>query len=124
MKANRSVLILRVCGWVALPLLLVGTALRLIEYAGWSAVTSAYHGLPKEAEVVSRASHAATAWLFGLIGLGLMTTGLTLVLLPFPFERLSPGLRGSIRIVLALIIVVAGTAAVGDLLVIIGHCMH
>jgi hypothetical protein len=123
MHTRRSILV-RVSGGCALPLLLAGTAICLIKYAGWSAVTSAYYGLPSHAQVVTRASHAATAWGSGLIGLGFVAIVLTFVLVPFPSERLSPGLRGTIRIMVALVVVAAGTASIGELLVTIGHHLH
>ena len=123
MHTGRSILY-RFGGWCALLLLLVGTAICLIKYAGWSAVTSAYYGLPSQAQVVTRASHAATGWFFGLIGLGFVASALTFALVPFPSERLSPAFRGTIRIMVALVVVAAGTAGIGELLVTIGHHLH
>ena len=120
---RRSILV-RVGGWCALPLLLAGTAICLIKYAGWSAVVSAYYGLPSQTQVMTRASHAATAWGSGLIGLGFVAIVLTFVLVPFPSESLSPGLRGTVRIMVALVVVVVGTTGIGVLLVTVGHHLH
>jgi len=112
---------MQVCGTVALLPLLVGTAICLMKYAGWSAVVSRQYGLPKAQEVVSTASHLATAWLWGFVVFAMTSFGVALAVLPRRFENFSPGLRGSIRIMVALIIVAAGTAAIGSLLVTIGH---
>jgi len=124
MNPRHPVLMNYTWGWFALPVLLVGAAICLLKYAGWSAVTSGHYGLPGQTGLVANASHTATVWLWALIGVSVLATVLTVALLRFSDERFSPGFRGTIRVVLALFIVAGGTFGIGELLATIGHHLH
>jgi hypothetical protein len=105
-----------IVGWTAFLSLTFGAAECLLKYAGWSAVVSGYYGLPSHAQLVKEASHFATRWLWGLIGLGIAATALALYLLPL---RLALA-----RLVAALAVVVSLTWIWAYLLVSIGHHLH
>ena len=122
---NFSVLRYRIFGWLILLPLLIVTSICLLKYAGWSAVVSAYTGLPKEDGVVRSATHAGTGWFWGLIGMGVLATSLTAIILPLPSsEDFPPGMRETMRVIISLALVIVGTAATAYLLVMIGHHMR
>ena len=103
----------RLWGWLGLVPLLVGASLALLQYAGWSAVVSGYYGLPSQAWRVKEAG--AKAHLYGWVLAGLAagaTIVATILIPPLKSESVSPGLKGTLRFHLAVLLVVASITLV------------
>jgi hypothetical protein len=98
----------RLWGWLGLIPLLVGASLALLRYAWWSAVFSAYYGLPSEAWRVKEAGTKAQlySWLLGGLAVG-ATIVATILIWPLKSESMSPGLQGTFLFLLAVLLVVA-----------------
>lgn len=112
----------RLWGWLGLIPLLVGASLALLRYAGWSAVVSAYYGLPSEVWRVKEASPKAQLYGWALVGLAAGATIVTTILIPpLKSESVSPGLKGTLRFLLAVLLVVASITLVAYGLSTVGH---
>jgi hypothetical protein len=85
--------------------------MSLLKHAGSSGVCSAYSDLPREAVLAQNACQRATLFMWELVAFAAVATGLTTALIPLRAESLSPGLRGTIRFGIALLVVIFGTAA-------------
>jgi hypothetical protein len=111
----------RLWGWILVIPLLLGSSICLLKYAGWSAVVSGHYGLPSDVELVKTAQHAATIYLWALIGLILIAVTIVLTILPPICEDFSPGLKGIARFLIAIGIVALGNIGGGYLLMSIGR---
>jgi hypothetical protein len=99
-------------GLTLLPLTLAAS-LALLKYAGWSAVYSAYYGLPSEAWRLKEAGAKAQFYGWLLVGLGLTVTIIATVLIPpFKSENLPAGFKSISRVVLALLLVIGSILVV------------
>ena len=94
--------------WLTLVPVLFGASVSLLRYAGWSAIYSAYYGLPSEAWRLKEASFNAHLYGWVLTGLAATATILaTMLIQHFKSESLPPGLQWTIRVTLATALVVA-----------------
>ena len=93
--------------WLTLLPLVVGASLALLKYAGWSAVYSAYYGLPSQAWRLKEAGPKAQLYWWVLAGLTVTATVVATILIrPFKSETLPAGLKALSRFVLAVVLVV------------------
>jgi hypothetical protein len=91
--------------WLTLVPLVVAASLTFLEYGWWSAVYSAYYGLPSEAWRLKEAGPKDFYW-WMFTGLALTAIIVATILIPpFKSEYFSPGFRGMSRFLLAVIIV-------------------
>lgn len=107
--------------WIMLLPVFLGCSITLLKYLGWSAVYSAYYGLPTEVWRVKTAAHWGSIYLWIFLGLSVIAIVGTMILVPFRSERISPGLRGTIRFFAAILIVVLGVMAGAFALTELGH---
>jgi hypothetical protein len=93
--------------WLTLVPLVIGASWALLKYAGWSAVYSAYYGLPSEAWRLKEAGPKAQLyWWLLTVSAVAATIVATILIPPNKSETLPAGLKGVIRFVLAVLIVV------------------
>jgi hypothetical protein len=112
----------RLWGWLGLIPLLVGASLALLRYAGWSAVVSSYYGLPSEAWRVKEAGPKVQLYGWALVGLAVGATIVATILIPpLKSESVPPGLKGTFRFLLAVLLVGASITLVAYGLSIAGH---
>jgi hypothetical protein len=103
----------RLWGWLGLIPLLVGASFALLRYAAWSAVVSAYYGLPSEAWRVKEAGAKAHLYGWALVGLVAGATIVATVLIPpLKSESVPPGLKGTLRFLLAVLFVAGSVTLV------------
>jgi hypothetical protein len=96
--------------WLTLVLSVGGASWALLRYAGWSAVYSAYYGLPSEALRLKEANSQVQLYWWMLAALA--TTAIivaTKLIPPFKSETQPAGLRALGRFVLAVIFVTSST---------------
>jgi hypothetical protein len=113
--------------WYGLTLLplTVAASLALLEYSGWSAVYSAYYGLPSEAWRLKEAGPKAQFYGWLLFGLGLTATIIAIVFIPpFKSENLPGNLEAISRVVLALLLVIGSIVVVAYVLSAAGHYLE
>ena len=111
--------------WLTLVPILVGASLALLKYAGWSAVYSAYYGLPSEAWRLKEASPKAQLYGCPLLALGLTATILATALIsPFRSETRPAGLRALIRVGLAIALVTVSILVLAYGLSTAGHFLR
>ncbi len=122
MKTANSNSINRSWYWIILLPLVLGASLALLKYAGWSAVYSAYYGLPSEAWRLKEAYPKAQLYWWLLTGLAVTATIVaTIPIPPFKSEALPPALKGISRFVLAVMLVVMSIFTVAAGLSAAGH---
>jgi hypothetical protein len=108
--------------WLTLVPLIIGDSLALLKYAGWSAVYSAYYGLPSEVWRLKAAGPKAQLYWWVFMGLAVTATIVATILIPpFKSEALPPGLKGISRFVLAVVLVAASIFMVAAGLSAAGH---
>jgi hypothetical protein len=105
--------------WLTLAPLVVGASLALLKYAGWSAVYSAYYGLPSEAWRLKEAGPKAQFYWWVLAGLVVTATIVATILMPH--FKSDPVPAGSTRFVLAVVLVVGSIFLVAYGLSAVGH---
>lgn len=108
--------------WLTLVPLVLGASLALLKYAGWSAVYSAYYGLPSEAWRLKEAAPKAQLYWWVLAGLAVTATIVATILIPpFKSATLPTGLKGLGRFVLAVVLVAGSIFIVAYGLSAAGH---
>ena len=99
--------------WLTLVPLVVGASVALLKYAGWSAIYSAYYGLPSEAWRLKEAGPKAQLYFWVLAALVVTATIVAAVLIPpFKSDTQPPVLRVVSRFVLAIVLVAVSIVAV------------
>ena len=122
MNATNSNSVHRSWYWLALVLLIVGASLALLKYAGWSAVYSAHYGLPSQAWRLNEAGPKAQLYWCVLAGFIVTATIVATILIPpLKSETLPAGLKGLVRFVLAVVLVVGAIFIVAYGLSAAGH---
>jgi hypothetical protein len=93
--------------WLTLVPLVIGASWAFLKHLGWSAIYSAYYGLPSETLRVKEAGSQAELYWWILAALAVAATIVAFILIPpNKSETLPAGLKGVIRFVLAVLIVV------------------
>jgi len=105
---------------VVIPLLLA-SSICMLKYAGWSAVVSAHYGEPGYNDLVASAQHEGGFYFWVMIGLSTTAFITLLVVLPSMSKELPPGLRGTLRSLVALGLVILGNIGGGYLLISFGR---
>jgi hypothetical protein len=82
---------LRLWSWLILVPSVLGASIALLTYAGWSAVYSAYYGLPSEAWRLKEAGSAAElyGWVFVVLSV-VATIAATILTPPVKLEVIPP----------------------------------
>jgi len=92
--------------WLALVPLILGASLALLKYAGWSAVYSAYYGLPSEAWRLREAGPKTQLYWWVSAGSAMVAAIVaTRLIPPFKSEAVPAGLKELGRFVLAAVLV-------------------
>jgi hypothetical protein len=108
--------------WLTLVPLILGASLALMRYAGWSAIYSAYYGLPSEAWRLKEAGPKADLYRWLMMGLAVTATIVATILIPpFKSETLPVGLKGVTRFVLAVVLVAGSILIVTYGVLAVGH---
>jgi hypothetical protein len=112
----------RLWGWLILVPLLVGASLALLQYSGQCAIVSAYYDDPSKVEWVKEAETKGDfyGWmLFGFTAAALVIA--TILIPPLKSESISPGLKGTLRFLLAVLLVVTLIKLFGDGILTVGE---
>jgi hypothetical protein len=108
--------------WLVLLPLIGGASEAFIKYAGWAAFYSGNLGLPSESWRLKEAESKATLYWWLTAALALPAIVVAFRIIPsFRSQDLPPGIKGIIRFVLAVVLVLAlisvvviGVSAAGD----------
>lgn len=113
MKAANSHSMHRRWCWLTLVPLVLGASLALLKYAGWSAVYSAYYGLPSQAWRLKEAGPKAQLYWWVVAGLAVTATIVAAILIPpFKSETLPASVKSLSRVVLTAVLVVGSIVVV------------
>lgn len=115
---------IRIWGWLVQLALLLGAAVCFLHFTGQSAIVSAFYGLPGHAQLLAHASHVGNLWFCVWIAVNALAIAITTALLPVSREGLTPVLRGVVRILLAILIVVGGTFGITEILALTASHLH
>jgi hypothetical protein len=125
MKSTNFRSIRRLWYWLTVVPLVIGASVALLKYAGWSAVYSAYYGLPSEARRLAEAGPKAELYKWLLTGLAVTAIVVATILIPpVKSEAVPPALKGMTRFALAMVLVVGSIILCAASLSTAGHYLR
>lgn len=106
----------KIAGWIALLPLLLLSAICLVKYAVWTAVSSGSPGLADQQSLLTHAKRMANLWVSGLATAEITATIVLFLLLPRRLRLL--------RLIIPVLAVPLVTGLIAYVLVVVGHPLH